>query len=463
LCNSIDVLCCFKNKSFTLKIFFISLYFLCAFQRQLLANESPLIQETILDSLPRVLDPPAGINIKNYEVYWISKAIPDFSVQFVEESFEWVRLKNRLAIPRARLVIKSSSRNKENGSVYYADKVYPFQDEEIEVPIALISNVQNQVQIKIYKNNKWQEGKIGIRFANSQQLKNIYFDPSCANYSPHIDQLNVEGWAYVVCSLQVARRKEKSFPNIYLKIFWDQSIQEVQKDLKSQNSLFLNDSLVEAEDVSLWSIGLTSLQSKLNLKSFNQKEKWTISFNLPEQFHLGHFGMGLGPYAYTLQDGTGSVESFVPLVTLYFSYSLAEKVRLVSFNATSIYRNPTSDLGVYLLIDQFEFLDQKVKFHLLLGGHSLFFKARNQYYTRFSLPQGFELVYKNFLKERTNLGLGGFFYPVISGRSYFNLWLRWGGAHFIEFNFISFQEPMETFKVYSKSMGLSVGMPLFDF
>jgi hypothetical protein len=132
------------------------------------------------------------------------------------------------------------------------------------------------------------------------------------------------------------------------------------------------------------------------------------------------------------------------------------------FSAFPIRKSPEVDTGVYVIVEQFRGIDERVTLNLLLGAHALSFRHQGEYLNRMSAPQGVEMSFRDCLLRTQNLTLGGFFYPRIEGRSYVNTWIRYGNSKFFtEFNFINWQEPVTNGSFSVKSAGLSIGFPLF--
>ena len=152
------------------------------------------------------------------------------------------------------------------------------------------------------------------------------------------------------------------------------------------------------------------------------------------------------------------------MLTLYGSYFITESLRLVSFGAMTLDSHLTTDLGVYINTEYLKFLDRRVVINLLLGAHAIGFSTLGQYYLRIGVPQGVEILFFDFLKKGYNLNTGFFIYPLISGVSYYNVWLRWGsGSLFGEFNYISWDQPVNDQAFHSDSAGISVGIPIARF
>jgi hypothetical protein len=137
-------------------------------------------------------------------------------------------------------------------------------------------------------------------------------------------------------------------------------------------------------------------------------------------------------------------------------------MKIASFTAVPVKPSPEIDTGIYLVLEQFRGLDDRIGMNFLLGAHALSFTSRGVRDTRWSAPQGIELGFRDFLLRGENLTVGSFFYPLIADRSYINTWIRFGsGRVFYEFNFIQWQEPIAGGSFGAKSAGLSIGFPLF--
>jgi hypothetical protein len=164
--------------------------------------------------------------------------------------------------------------------------------------------------------------------------------------------------------------------------------------------------------------------------------------------------MGIGPYSH---------QNVVrPFPTFYAGYYLNDGMKLASFTALPIRKNPEIDTGLYLVSEQFKGIDERIHFSLLLGAHLLSFYSEGVHYSIMSAPQGVELGFRDFLIKGENLTVGGFFYPMIANRFYTNSWIRFGsGRLFYEFNFINWQEPVDSGNFSAKSAGVSIGFPLF--
>jgi hypothetical protein len=80
------------------------------------------------------------------------------------------------------------------------------------------------------------------------------------------------------------------------------------------------------------------------------------------------------------------------------------------------------------------------------------------------VPQGVEIIYRDFGKIRQNLSVGGFVFPSIDDKAYYNVWARWGNSKlFGEINYILWSESLSGQKYRSSSLGITLGTGLTQF
>ena len=108
-------------------------------------------------------------------------------------------------------------------------------------------------------------------------------------------------------------------------------------------------------------------------------------------------------------------------------------------------------------------LDERLVFSILLGFHLVSFSSPIGTQHRLGAPQGVEVVWRDALGRRNNASVGGFFYPPINGKTYYNSWLRIGGPSvFGEINYLYWTELSgDGGHASSRSLGISIGAPLF--
>ncbi|MBI3555139.1 MAG: hypothetical protein HY074_02600 [Deltaproteobacteria bacterium] len=215
----------------------------------------------------------------------------------------------------------------------------------------------------------------------------------------------------------------------------------------------------------VWTLRLSSAANRVSLRVGTQS--LVLRYSIPVVDHAGTIAIGVGPYAYTFEAEHTNTHTWAAIITAYGSYRLSDTMRIVGFDASAAHYNYYNDTGIYLSTVSAKAFDNRLLVNIMLGAHALVFRTDNVHYLRPGGPQGFELVYRDAFKRAYNLSLGAFIYPPISNRSYYNVWARWGGAGlFAELNFIAWREKggsSDIQGVYNRSIGVSLGMPLFRF
>ena len=259
-------------------------------------------------------------------------------------------------------------------------------------------------------------------------------------------------WMYVGCRFVWQQGPSHSTPSFEIFAFWDGVGQEAE----------INGVRTPSTSVSVWPVRAAAEPGEVTFRAGAQSIK--LTYRVPKQTRAGFLGVGLGPYAYTFEDGIDDAHSVAPILTMYGAYFLHEAMRIVAFNATSIHRRFYNDLGLHLWTEQFRVWDARFSMNILLGGHILAFTHRDKLFVRLGGPQGLELIFRDFMARSHNLSLGLFAQPPFDGKLYYNAWVRWGKSSFFgELNYIAWQESIGNQRVYSRSFGVTVGMPLARF
>ncbi len=361
----------------------------------------------------------------------------DLKWEWVPGSLEWVRVDRRFLVPKARAKIKVEP----GTTLRYHDVLFQSPTDTIEVPVILSGESGNQL-VPSGKATR----PIGVRFRHARALNpGVVLDSNCSQTQVQISSPKLDhSWVYVSC-LTVHPKQDTGFVmRSDLELRW-----ETESGVRS---IRINGEASESAD------GVSHLLSFNPESGVYHLEKGGDSFDLkipvPERFHPLWVSLGIGPYSHQ-----NVVRAFP---TIYAGYYFSEGMKLASFSAFPIRAKPEVDTGLYLVSEQFRGIDERINFNLLLGAHVLSFHSDGKQYIRMSAPQGIEIGFRDFLIRRQNFTFGGFFYPLISNRSYINSWIRFGNSNlFYEFNFIQWQEPTDTGTFSAKSAGVSIGFPLF--
>jgi|GEM_PF-1467610 len=414
---------------------------------------------------------PTDFDAEDFSITWDGAPIPDVSLHIGNDSLEWVRTGEVFLIPRGRLYVEARGLNVSTpaaGQLRNLGFVQPFLLEDGilrgEIPLALMGpETGNRVELLINRNGREEKGVALVRFTPKIPNKTIedlddriVTDSGCSSVGgrPESDSsLGENQWAYVGCRYIMAWGEEYSVPGLDLFVYWEGAVGKVRVDGVETT----------ASQPGVWMIRLRARPGRVVLED-EAGHRVVLRYRIPERQRYGSLGFGIGPYSYTYLDGAKTTETLTPLLTVYGSLFFSEIFRMVAFNATSFSSNWYSDTGVYFQTDNFKVLDKRLQMKLLLGGQSLAFMTNTGPRAVFGVPQGFELIFKDFMGKGRTLTGGAFIYPLINGKKYYNTWVRWGSARlFGEFNYIDWQEPHGSNLVSSRSIGLTVGAPLIQF
>lgn len=229
------------------------------------------------------------------------------------------------------------------------------------------------------------------------------------------------------------------------------------------NELKMNGSTVKAEAPSLFRFRLFPQNQPILLDSANG-DAFELRYRIPTKMNRGFIGIGLGPYEYHLAAPGTDVSTTAAIFTLYGSYQITDSVKFTAFDATAVHKNYFTDTGLYFKSESAKLLDQRINIYVMLGANLVGVKYGGDTQRKWGAPQGFEMVYHDFLSPNRALVFGAFIYPPIDGKSYYNSWLRYGSSSFFgELNYLGVRNRIDDASVYVRSLGFSVGFPLANF
>lgn len=411
---------------------------------------------------------PNDTRAEDYRVEWIGDPIPDVSLDIEAGSLQWARVDDVLRLPRGRLVVRANGI--DGGTATVAGFVQPLSERML---IPLVSGEDNPIEIAVLRDGQEVKGRAVVRFSPREPAASrIHVDTTCSPYDVRAEDAASmtadDQWVYIGCRATTARATSHRTNSLEIVVFWDNVGRTITVDGVPSDS----------GGDSIWNLRTSSRPGALELAAGDHR--FTLRYSLADFPRKGNLGVGIGPYFDTFE-GTGNDdrETLEPLVTLYGSYAITPWSRIVMFNATPIRADTYSDTGFYLQKRTSEALDRRVVANVFLGGHFIGFTAEDPYdpdgkkqiFFRFSAPQGVEFMIRDVPRAGLNVSVGGLTNPGIGGTAYYNLWLRWGNPRiFVEVNYIGWQERIEnpenedeSRKVELRSIGVSVGFPLFSF
>jgi len=378
-------------------------------------------------------------------------------VKIESGSLQWVRGTRLLALPRAVLTV--SAEGVDRGVVSYAGFNHSLHLKgavaSAELPVVLLSGAGLPIRVQTQTRGVQHVSVFAIRFApRANQRGRVIFDSSCSPFGLGVrgGALPDDSFLEVSCRLVQTAHEDRSTPTLELYLLWD----------NAGPGVVVDGAQVAPTLESMWTYRVNTAPGEIKLAA--RGAELTLEYHVPERLHDGFVGLGLGPYYYTLKDNAVDVEGQISLLTVYAGYTLNPAARIVYFNATTLDRQGYSDNGLYFWFEQARMFDQRFSLNLLLGANVLIYRRDDAAVVRVGVPQGFELVFRDFLGVNYNLTAGAFIYPKILGRSYYNAWLRWGTpALFGEINFIDWREPHADAPSQSRSIGLTFGTTVLRF
>ncbi len=417
-----------------------------------------LTREILSEAVPSA-NSIAGINVEDFTTDWEGEPPPGISVAIESKSLQWVRVVDVLALPRGRMRIKFAApltaRISHGGFSTGGSKI-----EVLEFPVALLGHPKNEIRLRYKVDGTSKEAVLRLKYrprVNTNPSR-IFVDTSCSRYGVQGSWARLvsekSSWVYIGCRFISTRGDQYRTANLEMYVFWEGS--------ENTNTVLVDGVPAESLLPSLWGFQLSSVPGQINLQN-SSGELVSVKYSLGDRHYLGSLGLGIGPYASEF-NGVGEFDQgWSPLLTIYGSVFINEGLRVVSFDATSISNRLWTDFGLYLSTENAKMLDQRLTMNLLFGGHIIGFRTGGKTHAVPSFPQGFEFIYQDAFVRGYTMSLGGFIYPEINGRSYYNLWWRWGGKIFGEINYLAAKESFDNESVTSKSLGITFGFPIAKF
>ena len=400
---------------------------------------------------------PAELGPEDYKIVWAGKPLSGVTFRIGKKSVEWVRGDLVFVLPRGRLILEAQGIEagdlKNQG--YMQSMVVEGGKGQVEMPIAMLAGEHNRIRVRIKRRERIETGHLELVYTPRPQFQGLIMtDSSCSPYNVRAiaGKIPKNSWLYLSCRLVYSQGDKHQTSSLELYAHFNNVGEHIQ----------VNGLKTKATSDSLWALRLRSKPGYVRLGAKGEEVK--ISYSARERLRFGSLAMGIGPYGYQVEGATTNVDQITGIATFYASYFIQEDLQIVAFDAVAFHKNWFTDLGIYARLENTRAIDERFSFNLLLGFHTLAFRADGLVRVRVSAPQGIELVVRDFLKRRWNFSLGSFLYPPIDDRAYYNFWVRYGtGKPFYEINYIDWQEPVNGSRVRNRSLGFTVGFPIGGF
>ncbi len=374
--------------------------------------------------------------------------------ELISGSLEWVRVRKNIAIPRARLRVEIA--NAESGTADIAKIFTPFNVKEgkgiAELLIPLVPGNWNIFKFSFVRKQKIETFDLKLVFAPKVKRNRIFIDSTCSKSGvAETADSSVDTWIYIGCESQSILTEGLRTAQLSVNLYW----------AGVGDYLAFEGQNVANSEPSLWQFNLSSKPGKIKIAAATST--LNLEYFIAEKMNRGRLGLGLGPYRYNFTGGGEDIKSIVAIPTLYGSYAINDKYRVVFFDIFSYSKNISTLFGLYWNFNYEKFLDNRISFNIMIGLTSTAFTAGGKWHFNPDFPQGVEFIFSDFLGKGKNLALGGFIRPMLNDSYSYNTWARWGGKWFVELNYISWQWKDSNELYISDSLGLTIGTNLLGF
>jgi hypothetical protein len=415
---------------------------------------------------------PYAPSVRDFQFTWRGDEPDAVRGTLLDDSVEWTRPVEELVLPRARARIEIAG-GADSAFASYAGALYPFSRNAkgiwvVDLAVALLVDPSEPVTVEYIKANKKFLGALSLerREHSVSPKQRVHLDPTCSRFIRRATAHGGTGsdWLSIGCRRVIYRASTQVRQSVELHAFWDNARNVRVDGVAIENAQSASRELV---------LRLNPEAKRLELRA-EPDMVVTLEYAAPSRAHGAMIELGIGPNVHhwlgvldnpiagTLRDPFYVLS---PLAVMNLSYEISDTLRLISFNAVNLNRRWDADLGFYVNYEAMRVLDRRFTVNLLIGAHAVSFMTADGYVLKFGAPQGTEVIFRDAFVRNFDLSLGGFLYPEISNKSYYNVYLRYGTPNlFGEINVIEWSEPLKSGVIAStKSLGLTVGFPLVRF
>ncbi len=362
---------------------------------------------------------------------------------FIKNSVQWVRTKNNLLVPRARIALKGRH-FKNIHFKYLGQTIIPVFKHKKYHYSEIYMGLFNPGKLEVYEGENLIE-IISLKAKKTTKLKDAkLIDYSCSRYNVQVRGLENEYFS-LGCQLSKTGHRGKEKPR--LQVTWAATNFTLLNGQTPPYTAFLNDNSP---------VHLTVLDKD------GLKRKITITAKLPKRLKRLKTAVGLGPYMFEAKEnGLDRDPQASPAFMLYAKYDFNFTTSLRAFDALVFNESVFNNSGLYFAYELADAMDKRISLVPLLGAQGLSYRynKKTKFKHDFIFPQGFELVFKHVFGIENYNVVYGMFLSTSSTITYDNLWLRWGKGYFWELNFIRWGQGEQKASMY----GISIGLPLASF
>lgn len=373
---------------------------------------------------------------------------PKLSVEanWVGASVRWVRAKDGLPVPRARLLITVKAAP-ERLLLRWRGRAIQFQSRGDEASSEIFVPLLDGGEARLEVDGKpASRVKITVRSATTGAAGERHaIDHSCSPYRIQISGLDD---VYLSMNCRLIPTGRLGSEEALLEVRW------------SAAGVTLPDGSAPPLTANLRN-GRPSRTTLIGPDGMSRVVE--ISASVPARFNRLRLAWGAGPY--NLSSSAGSGNGTAGSVMLYGNFKLRteDNLSVRAFEAavgqsphnTSFFNN----LGLYFAYDAVRAMDERLRLTVLLGAQIVTFAPRglaSTAYNELIAPQGFEVSYPDAFGIKNRSLSGGLFLELGTAKRYQNTWVRYGGRWFSELNYISWRVNNR----YATMWGYSIGAPL---
>lgn len=366
------------------------------------------------------------------------------TVKFIENSVQWIRNKNNLLTPRARVGIFIKTDSEALHLKYHGRSIIP-QTQGQQFYAEFYVDLFDSSLIEVIDRNNIIDKLYVYSDIKNQSQNTKLIDYSCVKYRLEITGMN-DDYVSVGCRLEKVGSWGNERP--FLEVTWTATNIKLIDGTAPPFTTFLKDS----SPITLIVTDLKGREKKISIKA-----------QLPKKLHRLNFAYGFGPTVLNAQTPNKKTDwRLAPVLYLYGKFDISKHTSLRAFDALAFNKAVFNNSGLYFAYQLADMLDGRLELVPLLGIQGLYFDygekdTRTQ--NDLIFPQGFELNYKNAFGIENYLVSFGLFLSTQSKVEYTNTWIRWGSGPFWEFNYIKWGQN----GYLSEVAGFSVGLPLASF
>lgn len=370
----------------------------------------------------------------------------DIEARWVEKSVRWLRAKDGLPVPRARLRVAVKAAP-ERLLLRWRGRAVQFQggpdgsSAEIFVPLLDAGEARLEVDGK-------PSSRIRITARAASANGRHAIDHTCSAYRVQINGLDD---AYLSMSCRMIPVGRVGSEEALLEVRWAAA----GVTLPDGSAPPLTADLRDGRPARTTLIGPDGKSRVVEL-----------SAKVPPRLHRMNLAWGAGPYGLSSSAGSGNGPAGALMLYGNFRLRTEDNLSLRAFEAavgqSPVHTSFFNNLGLYFAYDAVRAIDNRMRLTILLGAQIVTFAPRglaHPAYNEVIGPQGFEVSYPNAFGVKNRSLSGGLFLQPGTSRRYQNMWVRYGGRWFGELNYLSWR----TNDRYATMWGFSIGAPLAQF